>query len=121
MACEKDFMPQSGQHLPPLTAAKSTSTLSAFKLTFTKPHFTLTPHPTKLIPLQRDGNSIPVAGSFVGESITGSAPFALHCATALELKLLSAVYNPAAATRREADVIMGQRDVDVFVVDEHLI
>jgi hypothetical protein len=43
-------------------------------LTLTNPHLTLTPHPARVIPLHNLGNKIPVAGSVLGDSITGSLP-----------------------------------------------
>jgi hypothetical protein len=51
----------------------------------TNPYLTLTPHPTKVIPLHKRGNKIPVLGSVAGESIVASAPrfleFTEHDAT----------------------------------------
>ena len=69
-------------------------------LTLTKPHLTRTPQPTKFIPFTRAGNNISVAGSFVGDNMTGSDPngdAAEHCAAVLLLSLiLLVVYNNVA-------------------------
>lgn len=46
----------------------------AVNLTLTNPHFTRTPHPANVIPLHNLGNKIPVASSFLGESMTASLP-----------------------------------------------
>jgi hypothetical protein len=74
-------------------------------LTLTKPYLTRTPHPAKVIPLHSFGNKIPVAGSFDGESMTGSIPngAAEHCAVEEEAASLSLVCRNMAARRRVAD------------------
>jgi hypothetical protein len=42
--------------------------------TLMKPYLMRTPHPTNVMPLQRRGKRIPVAGSLVGPSMTTSPP-----------------------------------------------
>jgi hypothetical protein len=74
-------------------------------LTLTKPYLTRTPHPANVIPLHSFGNKIPVAGSFDGESMTGSTPngAAEHCAVEDDPASLSLVCRKMAARRRVVD------------------
>ena len=71
------------------------------------------PHPARVIPLHRRGNNIPVAGSFEGESMTGSPPngTAEHCAievSSLLRVVLPAAHRTPAARRRDAVAVMGK-------------
>ena len=74
-------------------------------LTLTKPYLTRTPHPANVIPLHSFGNKIPVAGSFDGESMTGSTPngAAEHCAVEEEPVSHVLACRNMAARRRVAD------------------
>jgi hypothetical protein len=66
---------------------------------------TRTPQPAKVIPLHNFGNKIPVAGSFEGESMTGSTPSgaAEHCADKEDSASLFDAWRNVAARRRMVD------------------
>lgn len=96
---------------------------SCMHLTLTKPHLIRTPHPTSVIPLHSLGNNIPVAGSFDGESMTGSPPSGTpteHCTVvgARSVMLLPVTYRyvaVAAAPVMRSDDKAG--DVDVLACE----
>ena len=91
------------------------------KLTLTNPHFTRTPHPTKVIPLQRRGKRIPVDGSVWGASITGSAPIWLLLREAehsLLLLVLGSVIAAAVAAVTAATVLVRKNARDSVDAEE---